>query len=380
MRYTCKIELNDISPKIWREFHFHPEVTFHQLHKIIQVIMGWENYHLYEFHVNGQVIGLPDPTFAHLEDREILNARREQVRKHISHENVTFTYKYDFGDNWRHTITLLKIDSSTLADADPAPVCLGGARSCPPEDIGGVWGYQHMMEALLTPNHPEREQFLEWLDEEYDPERFSCDVVNALLHKQKSKLIPKSLLQKPDIKKPVKLTKSALNKYLKQMSRDQLVELIKACYSFSKDMEKFLAVRILGDEAVESLFHEYCKKVKNEFFPERGSAKLRLQEAKKAISEFERLTGNIKYSLELKLIYVEMGVSYVLTNDVSSVWFYESMESMYADVIKTVNEDETAELFDEYEERISAIVSNTEGIGWGFHENLADLHSQLIWI
>ncbi len=237
-----------------------------------------------------------------------------------------------------------------------------------------------MMKALFTPNHPEREQFMEWLREEYDPEHFSCDEINTLLREQKNKLVPKSLLTQPESKKTVKLTKSALNKHLKQMSRDELVELVKACYGASKDMEKFLAVRILGDEAIESLFHEYRKKVEREFFPERGHGKLRLQEAEKAISEFERLTGNIKYSLELKLVYVEMGVSFTLTYGDIDERFYYSMESMYAEVIETVNEDDTAKLFDEYEERISAIVSDTDGIGWGFHENLADLHSQLRWI
>ncbi len=149
MIYTCKIELDDISPKIWREFQFHADVTFHQLHQIIQVIMGWENYHLYEFHVNGQVIGLPDPTFADMEDREVLNARRETVQKHVNRGNTVFTYTYDFGDEWRHTITLVRMDSSALTD--PAPVCLGGARSCPPEDVGGVWGYSYDESAV----HPE---------------------------------------------------------------------------------------------------------------------------------------------------------------------------------------------------------------------------------
>ncbi|MGM1050408.1 MAG: DUF6155 family protein [Bacillota bacterium] len=378
MVYTCKIELNDMIPKIWREFQFHPEVTFHQLHKIIQMVIGWENYHLYEFRVNGQVIGLSVPTFAEMEDREVLNARRETVQKHVNQENTVFTYTYDFGDDWRHTITLVNIDSSTVTD--PAPVCLGGARSCPQEDIGGVWGHQHMMEVLSTPDHPEREHFSGWIKEGYDPEYFSCEDVNIELQRQKNKLIPKSLLQQPEIKKPVKLKKSALNKHLKQMSPDQLIELVKACYSASKDMEKFLAVRILGDEAVESLFHEYRKKVEHEFFPERGHGKLRLQEEKQAISEFERLTDNTKYSLELKLIYVEMGASFTLTYGDIDERFYYSMVSMYADVIDTVNEDETAELYDEYEERISKIVSDTEGIGWGFHDNLQDLHAQLRWI
>lgn len=63
------------------------------------------------------------------------------------------------------------------------------------------------------------------------------------------------------------------------------MELVKECYDASKEMEKFLAIRIIGEEAVESLFQEYCKKVEHEFFPERGHGKLRLQEAKRAIAE-----------------------------------------------------------------------------------------------
>lgn len=377
MVYICRIELDEITPSIWREFQFHPDVTFHQLHKIIQVVMGWENYHLYEFHVNETVIGLPDPTFADLEDRKMLNARREIVQKHVHEENIVFSYVYDFGDDWQHTVTLVKIDSST---SHPVPLCLDGARSCPQEDVGGVWGYQHMLEVLSTPNHPERDHFIGWVKKGYDSEQFSCEEVNLELQRQKDKLISKSLIKRPEGRKPVKLTKSALNKHLKQLSNNQLIDLVKSCYGASKDMEKFLAVRILGEEAVESLFQEYRKKIEKEFFPKQGFGKLRLQEAKNAISEFERLTENVKYSLELKLIYVENGVDFTLNYGDIDERFYYSVASMYADIIDQVNEDETAELFDEYEERIEAIVLKTEGIGWGFHDHLAELHAQIRWI
>lgn len=377
MVYVCRIELNEIAPMIWREFQFHPDVTFHKLHKIIQTVMGWENYHMYEFHVNGQVIGLPDSTFTDMEDREILNARRETVKKHVNEEHTVFTYVYDFGDDWQHTVTLIKIDAST---SEPTPLCLTGARSCPQEDVGGVWGYQHLMEVLLTPNHPERDHYMGWVREGYDPEYFSCEEVNQELQWLKDKLIPKAMIKRPDGIKPVKLTKSVLNKHLKQLNSEQLIDLVKACYCASKDMEKFLAVRILGDEAVESLFQEYRKKVEQEFFPERGHGKLRLQEAKQAISEFERLTNSVRYSLELKLNYVENGVDFTLSYGDIDERFYFSMASMYADIIDQVNKDETAELFDEFEERLEAVVSKTEGSGWGFHDNLAELHAQLQWI
>ncbi|CAM4176550.1 plasmid pRiA4b ORF-3 family protein [Paenibacillus alkaliterrae] len=378
MTYICKIELNDIAPKIWRQFQFHPEITFHQLHKIIQIVMGWEDYHLYEFEIGGRVIGLPDPTYADMETREVLNARREIVIKHLQKENTEFSYTYDFGDNWRHTIKLEQMD--TTAFVETSPMCLGGERSCPQEDVGGIWGHQHMMEALFTPNHPEYDEFKEWLKEGYDPETFRRDEVNDKLRQRRNKLIPKSLLPQAEDKKPVKLTKTALNKHLKRMSQEQLIELVKECYGSSKDMERMLAVKILGEEALEPMFHEYRKKVEHEFFPQRGHGKLRLQEAKKAISEFEKLTGNEKYTLELKLFYVEMGVSFTLTYGDIDDRFYDSMEAVYADVIRTVNFDDTAELFEEYEERISAIVSDTKGIGWGFHDSLSHMHERLRWM
>lgn len=377
MVYICRIELNEIAPGIWREFQFHPDVTFHQLHNIIQVVMGWENYHLYEFHINETVIGLPDPTFAYFEEREFLSARREVVRKHVDEENAVFSYAYDFSDGWEHTVTLIRIDALI---SDPTPLCLKGERSCPQEDVGGVRGYQHMLEVLSDPNHPEREDLIDWVREGYDPEHYSCEEVNEELQRQKDKLIPKTSVKQAAGKKPVKLTKSVLNKHLKQLNNDQLIDLVKACYGASKDMEKFLAIKILGDEAVESLFQEYRKKVEKEFFPDRGHGKLRLQEAKNAISEFKRLTENVKYTLELKLIYVENGVEFTLCYGDIDERFYYSMASMYADIISTVNEDEEAELFDEYEDRIEAIVAKTEEIGWGFHDQLADLHAQIRWI
>lgn len=378
MTYICSIELDDIAPKVWRKFQFHPDITFHQLHKIIQVVMGWENYHLYTFHINGQEIELPNESYEDMAQYKGLNARRIMVKEHLKEKNTVFTYTYDFGDDWKHTIRLLEIDSYNKVD--PVPICLDGANCCPPEDVGGVWGHQHMMEALSTPNHPECEQFSEWLKDGYDPEYFSSTEVNNTLKNQKNKIIPKSLIQPLEIIKPVKLSKSALNKYLKTMSAEQLAELVKECYSSSKEMEKFLAVKIIGQEAVESLFVECRKKVEHEFFPERGHGKLRLQEAKKAISEFERLTDNIKYTVELKMVYVEMGVSFTCTYGDIDERFYNSIESAYANVINTLNDDETGELFEDYEERISAVVSNTSEIGWGFHDTLDIIHSQLRWM
>ncbi|WP_409341523.1 DUF6155 family protein [Paenibacillus sp. MBLB4367] len=386
MTYICTIELVDIEPKIWREFKFHPDVTFDQLHKIIQTVMGWEDYHLYEFQIGYLSIGLPDPASRGMDVRGKLNARKETVGKHLKQESTRFSYTYDLGDDWQHTITLVKIDPS--ASMDPTPVCLNGQRNCPREDAGGAWGHLHMLEVLAGPESSERDDIVNWLEGSYDPEHFSTNEVNQSLRKQSKQLVPKSLsqeskpksAQKQSKSKSVKLSKSALNKHLKTLSQEQLIELVKACFDASKDMERFLAVRVIGEEAVETLFHEYRVKVEQEFFPERGTPKMRLQEAKKAIAEFQRLTDNEKYSFELKLIYVEKGVLFTVTYGDIDERFYYSMESVYADAIRMVNEDETGELFEEYKERLEAIVSDSEETGWGFQNGLSETYSQLRWI
>ncbi|WGU97190.1 DUF6155 family protein [Paenibacillus dendritiformis] len=370
MLYTCQIELNDITPKIWRQFQFHADVTFDQLHNIIQTVMGWENYHLYEFRVGSTRISLPDPNFP--DEGRQLNARKETVDQHVNREKTAFSYLYDFGDGWEHTITVMNIQ--TEESAGLIPLCLEGERSCPPEDVGGVPGYCHMAEALSDPGHEQHAMFKDWLTEGYDPEHFSCDEVNAELREQGSKLVPQSRR-----KTPVKLTKAGLNKLLKQMSREDLMELLKDGYSASKDMQRFLAARLIGKEAVESLFHEYRDKIKQEFFPERGQAKLRLQEAKNAIAEFKKLTGSVKHTLELKLVYVELSVLFSNTYGDIDARFYDQLMSMYEDVIDILNEHETAELFHEYKERIEAAAWNAAGFGWGVHEGMMDLYDDIRW-
>jgi hypothetical protein len=112
--------------------------------------------------------------------------------------------------------------------------------------------------------------------------------------------------------------------------------------------------------------------VKNEFFPERGEPKLRLGEAKKTIREFEKITQNVRYSIELKLFYVEMGVAFTNAYGDIDERFYSSIESMYQTVIEMLNDADNREWYQLFGERVEAVVKNTEGIGWGFHDSLAE--------
>ncbi len=61
------------------------------------------------------------------------------------------------------------------------PICLAGRRACPPEDVGGVWGYYELLEALADPENPEHADRIEWIGGEFDAEKFSVETANRLL-------------------------------------------------------------------------------------------------------------------------------------------------------------------------------------------------------
>jgi hypothetical protein len=99
----------------------------------------------------------------------------------VARANQKFEYEYDFGDSWEHNIVVEK----TL-QPEPgvsSPVCLAGERVCPPEDCGGVWGYQEFLEAIMNPTHTEHEAMLTWAGGSFDPEAFDLGAVNASLRR-----------------------------------------------------------------------------------------------------------------------------------------------------------------------------------------------------
>ena len=97
----------------------------------------------------------------------------------LNKEKQWMTYEYDFGDGWEHKIVLEKILPFEPGNAEPK--CIAGRRSCPPEDVGGIWGYARFLEAYSDADHPEHEEMLEWAGEDFDPERFDQSEVNAIL-------------------------------------------------------------------------------------------------------------------------------------------------------------------------------------------------------
>lgn len=175
--YQIKVTLDDSKPPIWRRFLVADTATLSQLHTILQIVMGWEGYHLHMFDINGQIYGDPEDDETGL--METKNEARFKLNRLVGREGFKFRYEYDFGDGWSHNLLVEKI----LPAEEEAlyPLCIKGKRACPPEDVGGVWGYDDFLEAIANPNHPERKEMLEWIGADFDPEFFDMDDVNERL-------------------------------------------------------------------------------------------------------------------------------------------------------------------------------------------------------
>jgi hypothetical protein len=172
--YQFKISLKGVRPPIWREIQVPETYTFWDFHVAIQDAMGWQDYHLHEFELLKPSTGLkvnigtPDEDFG----RKVLPGWTQKIADYFSSENRAASYLYDFGDDWEHQIELQKIIPKKRGIS--YPVCTNGKRACPPEDCGGIWGYEDLLEIIKDPTHEEYEEMMEWLGGKFDPEYFAA--------------------------------------------------------------------------------------------------------------------------------------------------------------------------------------------------------------
>jgi len=179
--YQLKVSLLEIEPEIWRQLRVPGGASFDRLHEIFQVAMGWTNSHLHQFSVGDIRYGVPDPNFDQGDVRDERNVRLCEVAPRA---NDSFVYEYDFGDGWEHRVVVEKILTPEERPAD-IPVCLAGARACPPEDCGGVPGYESFLEARRDPTHEEHQAMRKWVGGSFDPEAFDPNKVNKRLRRMR---------------------------------------------------------------------------------------------------------------------------------------------------------------------------------------------------
>jgi hypothetical protein len=175
--YQMKVTLEDISPPIWRRIQVTSDTTLSRLHRILRTIMGWSDYHLHEFDIDGVTYGKPDK-----EDIfKVRNEKNVSLNQVVSGERTRFTYIFDFGDFWRHKILIEKI--LPLEPGTKYPICIKGKRTSPPEDCGGPGGYFEILKVLQNPNYPEHDEMLKWIGGSFDSEAFDIDEINRKLEK-----------------------------------------------------------------------------------------------------------------------------------------------------------------------------------------------------
>lgn len=169
--YQLKLSLLGIKPEIWRRIVVPAAISLDRLHDVIQIVMPWEDIHLYEFQIGKNLYS----AYADEEDR-VIYCGEFRLGDLVKQKGRKFLYRYDFGDGWEVELT---VEDSRFPKA--ALFCLEGERAAPPEDVGGIPGYENFLRALKKPADKEYEKLIEWLGEEFDPELFNSDATNFML-------------------------------------------------------------------------------------------------------------------------------------------------------------------------------------------------------
>jgi hypothetical protein len=175
--YQLKVTLLNIHPPIWRRIQVWEDATLAQLHRVLQMGMGWENYHLHEFRIGRNIYAVPDLD----DERKIIDVKRTRIHDVIEQVGTEFKYVYDLGDYWEHDLQLEAILQP--APGTLYPRCIAGERNCPPEDVGGPGGYEDYLEAMADPEHEEHEDMIQW-GGSFDPDAFSVEKINRQLEKK----------------------------------------------------------------------------------------------------------------------------------------------------------------------------------------------------
>ena len=173
--YSLKITLKGSKPPVWRRVYVSSDSTLADLHDIIQIVMDWDDSHLHEFKIAGKRFSarnmMGDDFYSDVEDEgKVPLSWAEKMQPE-------FSYVYDFGDYWEHQIHIEGIVPADTIINMPLPYCVKGKRASPPEDCGGIGGYDGILDALADPSNKKHKEILEWSGY-FDPEYFDFQGVN----------------------------------------------------------------------------------------------------------------------------------------------------------------------------------------------------------
>ncbi len=167
--FQLHVLLNDADPQVWRRIVVPSDFSLQALHSVIQMSMGWQMSHLYDFNIGKDRYSEPDEFDDH-PTRPVetpLSVALEGQKK--------FTYNYDFGDSWTHTV---KIEKTFEGAKMKTPICIDGENACPPEDCGGTPGFENLKKVIANPKDEEHENLMDWLGGFYNPNTFDPNRIN----------------------------------------------------------------------------------------------------------------------------------------------------------------------------------------------------------
>lgn len=177
------VSLHQSTPLIWRSIVVNKQTTFFELHHIIQIAMGWQNYHMFDFNLDGYRVGMIQENDLGYGNNQLLDATKTFLTDIISLEKDTFEYNYDFGDAWLHDVVVEQLKDNQTGTNYPA--CIDGQYNCPPEDCGGIVGFYHLLNILADKKHPEYKDSKNWIGKKYNPESFDLVKINRQLKQLK---------------------------------------------------------------------------------------------------------------------------------------------------------------------------------------------------
>lgn len=173
--YRLKVTIQETSPAVWRRLLVPADVSLAKFHRILQEAFGWTNSHLHCFECwSGRygMVGIEEDT------DDLKDERRLRLSAALPEKDSCLLYRYDYGDDWEHLVEL-----EDIIGPDPRhhyPLCVGGARACPPEDCGGTSGYEELCRVIKSPKDEEHDSMLTWLGGYFDPAGFDANTVNRL--------------------------------------------------------------------------------------------------------------------------------------------------------------------------------------------------------
>ncbi len=185
-----KITLDDVKPAVLRRIEVPLTIRLDRLHEALQAAMGWTNSHLYEIRIKDIGWGIPDSDWSD----GPLDARKARLIDALEDSGAkTIRYLYDFGDGWEHTVKIERITAAIPGFLYPHLIDAQGR--CPPEDVGGPWGYAECLEAIADPKHERHAECIEWIGEDFDP-----NLIDTERHDHALQRLAKKWVRKPAAK------------------------------------------------------------------------------------------------------------------------------------------------------------------------------------